>query len=160
MSKDNNREAQPESDLPEQGEAFAQRRQVIRGMASIPVALTLSSGAALANTSSHACLSNESGVVPSPSCSDTSPVPGWATSGTTKTPATIDGITYPASDFPAKYCVAYAEENMPPNGQYVVTGYRYEHNGNSIFINENGTLSNSTNGNPLRASCATSFANP
>lgn len=150
MSKDNKKEVQLQSDLPDKGEEFAHRRRVIRGMASIPVALTLSSGAAMANASSHTCLTNPTGS-PQVDCNENDLVPGWLNSSSKIAPS---GET-------KKYCVAYARETDPP-GHYIITGYRYKKADNTYtFIDGSGNIvQGGMTGNPLRASCATSFLNP
>ncbi len=154
MSQDNKKEVHPGPEKPDQGVEFAHRRQVIRGMASIPVALTLSSGAALANASSHACVTEEMTTAEQlPNCS-TNPtdLEGWKTSG-----AQIKPDNDPTK--PEGYCVAYAQESTPP-GNPTITGFQYKHDGYYRFIDESGAdivSDGSSIGNPLRASCATSF---
>jgi len=154
MSQDNKKEVHSEPEKPDQGVEFAHRRQVIRGMASIPVALTLSSGAALANASSHACLTNEIATPDMlPDCNtDATALTGWSRS---------DALITPANDTtkPAGYCVAYAEENTP--GDLTITGYQYKSGDYYRFVDASGSDVNggSSLGNPLRASCATSFMN-
>lgn len=147
MSKDNKKEVNLQSDLPDQGIEFAHRRQIIRGLASIPVAMTLSSGAAVANTSSHACLTNETSTPPI--CSENSMIPGWLNS-----PGKI--VSPLNSGKPAKYCVAYAEDDG--QGGYTITGYNYQHFSYQRYVGPDGkTVIGNLTGNPLRASCATSF---
>ncbi len=156
MSQDNKKEVHSEPEKPDQGVEFAHRRQVIRGMASIPVALTLSSGAALANASSHACVTEEDTMeIDLPDCGDDPNsilLKDWRTSAAKITPDAND----PAK--PAGHCVAYAQESMPP-GDPEITGFLYKSGSTSTFVDASGDVidDGSTIGNPLRASCATSF---
>ena len=149
MSKDNKKEVHLQSDLPDTGEAFAHRRKVIRGMASIPVALTLSSGAAMANASTHACLT---GPIPAvPNCDANNKIDGWANSPVKIKPA--------GTSKPEKYCVAYVEEDS--SGKLVGNPYyRYDYQSFGVtkykYINQDGTDAANI-GHPLTASCAASF---
>ncbi len=167
MSKDQDQEAISRASATDAGAAFAQRRKVIRGLASIPVALTLSNGARAANASSHQCLLNEEG--PPPNCvtdaGDASPE--WVYSADPADPTQVISVkpNEIAASFPRKYCVTYAEESGDPNG-YSVTGFNYQYvdpsqpqPNRAIFIDQNGNRVNGGNifGNPLRASCAGSF---
>lgn len=148
MSQDNKKEIHLQPDLPEQGVGFAHRRQVIRGLASIPVALTLSNGAAAANASSHICLMQE--YEQPYSKNDESEIMEWAHHSNKIAPAGW-------GDRSKKYCVAYADED--PQGSMYITGYHYKTSYTSKFINENGYMVNGgvPKGHALRASCATSF---
>ena len=151
MSKDDKSEAQHQPDQSEQGVEFAQRRKVVRGLASIPVAFTLSSGAALANTSFHACV-NTTPVETVPDCStNENDLSGWMYK--------FIKPNYTNGD-QERFCVAYAEEKTA--GVLDITGYNYKKNpgDTTTFIGPDGEeVIGGLSGNPLRASCATSFMN-
>ena len=146
MSQDNKKEIHLQPDMPEQGIEFAHRRQVIRGLASLPVALTLSSGAAVASSSNHQmCLTLEDREPPD--CDTGTLLQYWHT----------ERVDHPSQFMPEKSCGTYAQSNG--GGGYSVTGYRYTHNYNTYYIGADGqtVLSGRPAGNALTASCATSF---
>ena len=131
---------------------FAKRRRIIKGLVATPVVYTLSNGRALALTSSHQCLVNNP-QESQPDCVRTSSSPmqpdnQWLWHKVQKGTA------------PERWCVAHAEEDTGLTS-YTVTGYDWRFTSNSgqfrhVFIDANGN-NIVHSGNPLTASCATSF---
>jgi len=138
----------------EQDETFKTRRRVLKSLGAIPVVYTLSNSSALALASSHQCIANTL-AESQPDCVkiSTSPVEPdnkW-----------IWHQAKNSNGIPKRWCVAYAEENADLKS-YTVTGYDWRftrNNGTKAhrFIDQNGQTLNSHFGNPLTASCATSF---
>ena len=141
----------------EMGVEFAARRRVIRGLTSVPIALTLGNGAAQANASSHQCLTNqEPGVHPACVADPAAKDPRWDYSDAAVAPYNNNNKEK------AKYCVKYAKE-FTPGQPPALTGYLYDNkDGSKVFLtvdqfgNVNGS-SSSPIGNPLTTSCAISF---
>ncbi len=140
---------------PDRGEAFASRRRVIKGLAStIPVALTLSNGAAMANTSNYQCIATQPPGA-EPDCGVGSPPDNTWLYDLVSPPATSPGDEQ--NTLGDKYCVRYVD----PTGN--TTGYSYSYLNQSstvshVFINQDGTeVPGGLSGNPLSGSCAGSF---
>ena len=123
------------------GKEFATRRRVIKGlMSSVPVALTLSNGAAMANTShTHQC-GQEPPTTPPQCTAETPPNDGWVYSA--------DKIAPTDADTP-KYCVAYTDSS----GKFI--GFKYD---DGKYIDEHGNeTAPTTIPYPLSSACAASF---
>jgi|GEM_PF-3628355 len=156
MSKEKRRGSDLPATAADEATAFATRRKVIKGLAStVPVALTLSNGAAMADASSHQCLTKQDSIpgINPPDCSDdVNDLEGWEHSAEKIKPNSSGGGP--------KYCVAYADEPTPGNLQ--ITGYNYSHTTGQgttyTFIDQDGnTVSGGPLGNPLTTSCGGSF---
>jgi hypothetical protein len=131
----------------QQDDDFVTRRRVVKGLAGLPVILTLGNGSAQANASAHQCLTKITPVTePQPSCTPTGqgggdPYPGWVT----------QIVTHP--DTGQEYvCVVYAEETDPPGSGYDILPYTFD-------VDQNGTPvpPSTPTAHPMSVSCDASF---
>ncbi len=137
MKNSESQNAGREQSANDTGKEFAARRRVLKGLISVPVAVTLSNGAALAGSSSQCYLK----IPPEAADGETYCLPGdtdevWSRFGYTK--------TQQANGQQTKYCLDYVDDagdDIP------------------VTIDQNGWPVRPTgeNRHPLTISCATSF---
>ncbi len=164
--RNTNEPTQPSSDNARGGADFARRRKIMLGLASAPVVLTVSN-AAMANASSHQCVTNaiqgtEPPCIPFTDQASANAAQAtlnnqfWAagpvnTDNNTNTGIDLTGLNNNLVSGADQMCVPSGDEPTPDILQ--ITGYR-QAGGNYIDQDGGAALA----GNPLSASCLASFA--
>ena len=157
--------AKNSSDDAQGGTDFARRRKIMLGLASAPVVMTVSN-AAMANASSHQCVTNtipgtEPACIPFTDAASANTAQAtlnnnfWAagpvnTDNNTGTGVDLTGLNNNLVSGADQMCVPSGDEPTPDILQ--ITGYR-QPGGN--YIDQDGGAA--TAGNPLSASCLASF---
>jgi len=145
-----------ETESTSEEQEFASRRHVIRGLASVPVILTLGNGSAEANVSNHQCIA-DSNAVPDPGCADLSTSDQVIDDGFVRQTFSYDYTLTPSdpgydpsnpiTETRYKSCVVYGTEPTP--GTLAQHSY--------IVDQDGGAVTAPSEGNPLTVSCLTSF---
>ncbi len=139
---------------------FVERRRVIKGLASLPVILTLGNGSARANASAHQCL-EKTPRMSEPACTpideaDPNIYTGWVAEPVSSQDGRYRDEGDPEGDH---LCVVYAQDMQMPGSAYDKVPYRVvDQNGDQIPLTNVEALPEV--GNPLNVSCATSFMPP